>query len=121
VVRAGVERDRSFGKRTYMPDGPPGVRMSGNGTTEIEGMVRGVDDEMDELADAVAADVADLLDVRTEYVSSRFEYDHRTREETATVRIDVGLAEGLRERYDGIKLGDSGGVEIHITVDTDRA
>ena len=95
--------------------------MSGNGTTEIEGMVRGVDDEMDELADAVAADVADLLDVRTEYVSSRFEYDHRTREETATVRIDVGLAEGLCERYDGIKLGDSGGVEIHITVDADRA
>jgi hypothetical protein len=81
VVRAGVERDRSFGKRTYMPDGPPGVRMSGNGTTEIEGMVRGVDEEIDELADAVAADVADLLDVRTEHVSSRFGYDHRTRED----------------------------------------
>lgn len=83
--------------------------------------VHDVDDEMAALAKTVATDVDDLLDVPTEYVASRFEYDAESHEKTAVVRLDVGLADELRGRYDGVKLGDSGEVELHLTVDADRA
>jgi hypothetical protein len=83
--------------------------------------VHDVDDEMAALAKTVATDVGDLLDVPTEYVASRFEYDAESHEKTAVVRLDVGLADELRGRYDGVKLGDSGEVELHLTVDADRA
>ncbi|MFC4357108.1 hypothetical protein ACFO0N_03985 [Halobium salinum] len=88
---------------------------------DVEEMVRNVDGEMADLAKAVSDDVQELLDVETEYVSSEYDYDHETHEKTATVRVDVGLADELRERYPGVKLGDSGQVELHLTVDADRA
>jgi len=89
--------------------------------TAVGDRVHGVDDELAALAKTVAADVGDLLDVPTEYVASRFEYDAESHEKTAVVRLDVGLADELRGRYDGVKLGDSGEVELHLTVDADRA
>jgi hypothetical protein len=88
---------------------------------DVEGMVRDVDEGMDELAETVAGDVADLLDARTEYVASGFEYDNRTHEKSVTVRVDIGLAEELRGRYEGVKLGDGGGIELRMTIDADRA
>ena len=88
---------------------------------DVSERVRGVDDEMADLATIVAADVEELLDAPTEYVASRYEYDAETHEKTAVVRVDVGLAEELRERYEGVKLGDRGQVELELTVDADRA
>ena len=95
--------------------------MSENSDPEVGEMVDGVDEEMAELAETVSGDIEELLDVETEYVSSKFEYDHRTHEKTATVRIDIGLADELRGRYDGVKLGDGGQVDVHMTIDADRA
>jgi hypothetical protein len=94
--------------------------MSEDDDPDVEGMIRGVDEGMDELAATVAGDVEDLLDVRTEYVASEFEYDNRTHEKSVTVRVDIGLAEELRGRYDGVKLGDGGRVELRMTIDADR-
>jgi hypothetical protein len=95
--------------------------MSEDDDPDVEGMIRGVDEGMDELAATVAGDVEDLLDVRTEYVASEFEYDNRTHEKSVTVRVDIGLAEELRGRYDDVKLGDGGRVELRMTIDADRA
>ena len=83
----------------------------------MEDQIRTVDEDLEDLAKAVATDIEELLNIKTEYVYSNFEYDAETSEKTASVRFDLGIAEELNERYEGATVEDTGQVEVHLTLD----